>query len=113
MPPAPQPSHIAFFFGQKRKPTTDNNFPVIYHTTGGVYTVARKWFNADKESIHWVIHLHNMAALSIGGVWPLIIAVMIGALICTGAPLSRMWKGIFPSKAILSRYRMWLYICYR
>jgi hypothetical protein len=66
--------------------------------SGAMYAVLKYWFGVDKESIHWIIHLHNMAAIHIGGVYPLLLCGLLAGQVFTGMPMTRLWRWAWGGK---------------
>ena len=54
--------------------------------------IARDWFKVDKPRIHWMMDLHNMSLVFLGGLYPLLMAALVGALAFTGFPLTQLWR---------------------
>ncbi len=60
-------------------------FPLFLTTvTGLIYRTARYWFNASKESVHWLLDIHQMSILGIESIYPILVGCSGLAMCYTG-----------------------------
>ena len=56
--------------------------------TGFAYRFARNALQVDKSYVQWLLSVHSMSILGLGGVYPLLVAGAVLAAAVTGVPLS-------------------------
>ena len=49
--------------------------------------IARDWNNAEEKDVEWLLSLHNLSIISLGGFWPLMLLAWAMSLVLSGSAM--------------------------